>query len=725
MANENLKTIRLTVNGRAIETAEGRTVLQAALDAGVYIPHICDHENLRHTANCRLCMVKIEGREGLHAACATPAEEGMVADAHDAEAEAVRKLSVDLMFKTHPSDCTGCPKYGRCQLQSISQVVGDTGRALRPRPILLPADEKNPVVLHEMVRCILCGRCVRACAELRGVGVLAFEEVNGRMQVKVQGETLKKADCRFCGACIEVCPTGAIREQEAIAKKMEGKTREEALLPCRDGCPAHIDIPAYLRFIREENYPAAVAIIREKAPFPHALGYICNHKCETGCRRADVNEAVAIRDLKRYACTRDDGSWKENSTHKPPTGKSVAVVGAGPAGLTAAYYLAKQGHEVTVFEALPKAGGMMRYGIPAYRLPRDVVDGEVAEIEAAGVAVKTGVRVDEPAKLLQSGFDAVLACVGTHKGVRLPIPGADLPNVHVNVDFLRTAELGTSLSVGERVVVLGGGNVALDCAGVARRLGAKSVQAACLEAEDAMTSTAEEFEWALQEGLTMHNKKTFLEVVEEDGKATGVRIAGIQNFYFDEEGKSHIELVEGSEEVLPADTVIFATGQRPDIGEGFGLELARGNRIVVGEGCAASVPGVFAAGDAVSGTDSVIRAIASGREAARGIDRFLGGAGDIDETLAPAQHPAAYLGAEDGFGGRRRAQPDLLDAGERVQSFAVMDRGYDETATLCEAGRCLQCDLRLQIAPQRFWSDYDPGTAGAGTGKGEREVDAG
>lgn len=705
MASE---TIHLTINKKPVEAPAGSTILQAALGAGIYIPHLCDHENLRHTANCRMCMVEIAGREGVHTACSTPAEKGMDVDVHGERAEAVRKLSLDFLVKTHPAECTGCPKFGRCQLQAIMQAVGDTGRDLRNRAILRPTDATNPIVLHEMTRCILCGRCVRACNEMRGVGALEFVEKDGRMQVAVKGDSLESADCRFCGACIEVCPTGSIREQEAIAAKMEGKTRAAALLPCQDSCPAHIDIPRYLRFIREENYPAAVAVIREKAPFPHALGYICTHKCETDCRRGYLNEAVAIRDLKRYACERDDGSWRAGSVQKPPTGKSVAIVGAGPAGLTAAYYLAKQGHEVTVFEALEKPGGMMRYGIPSYRLSRGVVEREVAEIESTGVRIKTGVRVDEPGQLLKSGFDAVLACVGTHAGVRLPIEGSNLENVHVNTDFLRAAETGLPLHVGENVVVLGGGNVALDCAGIAKRLGAKIVQAACLEAKDAMTSTPEEFEWAAEEGLVMHNAKTFLEIIEKDGKAAGVRIAGIESFSFDENGKSCIELVPDSEEVLPADTVIFATGQRPDIGEGFGLELGRENRITVDEDGATSQPGVFAAGDAVTGTDSVIRAIEGGRRAAVSIDRFLGGDGDIDEALAPAQQPDPVLGAQAGFAGRGREKASLLPAAERVRAFDVMDRGYDEAQTLCEAGRCLQCDLRLQIAPQKFWSDYEP-----------------
>lgn len=700
-------TVTLTINGKTVTAPAGSTVLQAALAGGIYIPHLCDHENLRHTANCRLCMVKVAGHNGVDAACATPVAEGMVVDTKDELAEKVRKLSVDLMFKTHPNECTGCPKYGHCQLQSILQAVGDTGRALRSNPIRLPADDKNPMLLHEMYRCILCGRCVRACGELRGVGALGFEKVDGRMQVKVLAENLAKADCRFCGACVEVCPTGAIREQEAIVKKLEGKPREFAVLPCKEGCPAHIDIPKYLRFIREEDYPAAVAVIREKAPFPHALGYICNHKCETECKRGYINSPVAIRDLKRFACERDDGSWKNGGFKNEPTGKKAAVIGSGPAGLTAAYYLAKLGHNVTVFEALDKPGGMMRYGIPSYRLPRNVVEDEIAEIIAAGVEIKTGAKIESAESLLKEGFDVVLVAVGAHQGVRLAMEGSDLENVYVNTDFLRACEMGEPLPVGERVVVLGGGNVAMDCAGIAKRLGAKHVSAACLETKEAMTASEEEVEWAVEEGLEIHNAKTFLAITGENGKASGVQIAGIKSFSFDANGAPKIELEAGSEELLPADTVIFATGQRPALSEEFGLTLGRGNRVETTEGVKTSAEGVFAAGDAVTGTDSVIRAIDSGRKAASAMDVYLGGTGKIDEALSPRQDASPLLGRVDGFGDLERAEPRVEDAAKRVCGFDVMDNGYDEAATLCEAGRCLQCDLRLQIAPQKFWSDYE------------------
>ena len=216
--------VHLVIDDHEIVADENKTVLEAALDNGIYIPHLCHHENLHENGGCRLCVVKQDGVEGVVTSCSKKVEEGMVIHTKDELAEKVRKLSVDLMYKTHPSECTGCPKYGKCQLASISQYVGDTGRDLREQKIRVPANEENPLMLHEMYRCILCGRCVRACGELRGVGALTFKKVDGRMQVVINGGSLEEAGCRFCGACVEVCPTGSIRDKIGVFK--EGLSRE-------------------------------------------------------------------------------------------------------------------------------------------------------------------------------------------------------------------------------------------------------------------------------------------------------------------------------------------------------------------------------------------------------------------------------------------------------------------------------------------------------------------
>ena len=706
--------VRLTIDGMTIETTPDKTILQAALDNGIYIPHLCSHDNLHPTGSCRMCVVGQEGVEGVVTSCITKCREGMVINTHDETAERIRKLSCDFMFKTHPAECTGCPKFGKCQLASISQYVGDTGRKLRANNINVKANTDNPIILHEMYRCILCGRCVRACTELRGVGAIKFEKVNGRLMVVIDGDSLKHANCRFCTACVEVCPTGSIREHPEIADKLAGKTREEGFVPCRNECPAHVDVPRYIRFINEGNYAAANATVREKVPFPHSLGYICVHNCESACKHAYLNEPVSIRNLKRFAAEHDDGAWKANAFHKPATGKKIAVIGGGPAGLTVAYYGAKLGHSVTVFEGRKKLGGQLRYGIPGYRLPREVLEQEIADIlEAGDITVKTDTPVENAPTLLEQGFDAVFAANGTHQGVRLPLPGNDLQGVQVNTDFLRRFEEGTA-SVGEHVVILGGGNVAIDCAGAAFRLGAKTVHMACLEAYDAMTATDEERAWAVEEGVVLHNSKTFPEIQGEDGHVTGVMIQSVGNFR-KEGGRMVFDKLPGTEEVLPCDTVIFATGQRPTIpmeADAFGLALTHGNYIATtGEHGETSVPGVWAAGDAVTGTRSVIAAIGFAREAISAIDRYLGGDGDIEEHLAPDQYRDPNIGRIEGFGDLPRTEPRVVPVPERVanwQGCGPMDQGFDESLARCEARRCLQCDLRCDLAPQKFWNDYQP-----------------
>lgn len=695
--------VSLVIDGRKITADESKTVLEAALENGIYIPHLCHHEDLHPNGGCRLCVVKQEGVDGVITSCSTKVKEGMNINTKDELAEKVRKLSVDLMFKTHPDECTGCPKYGKCQLQSISQYVGDTGRDLRSLKIRVGANESNPLMLHEMYRCILCGRCVRACEDLRGVGALTFQKVDGRMQVVVNGNSLKEAGCRFCGACVEVCPTGSIRDKVGVLK--EGVPRELALIPCMEGCPAHINVPKYIRFIKEGSFSAAAAVVREKAPFPESLGYICTHNCELACKRNHLDGPLSIRNLKRFAASQDDGSWKSRAVRKAATGKNVAVIGAGPAGLTAAYYLAKLGHSVTVFEKLPQAGGQMRYGIPSYRLPREVLDKEIEEIRAAGVKIECGSSVENVVELKKKGYDAVFTAIGTHLGTKLPLKGNDLPDVYVNTEFLRSINLGGAMPVGERVVVLGGGNVAVDCAESAVRLGAKEVHMACLEAADKMTASEEEIEWAREDGIIIHNSRTFNEITSENGKVTGLSVTGVKNFYF-ENGRAVIEKEADSDEVIPADTIIFAVGQRPEVTEEFGLALDRG-RIAADERThATNVDGIFAAGDGVTGTQSVIKAIAGAREAASAIDLYLGGDGVIDEALAPEQNPNPRLGKEDGFADRKRTAPVVDPVEKRVSCFDAMDHGFCGEAAGCEAGRCLQCDLREKLSPQKFWSDY-------------------
>ena len=695
----------ITIDGTRLEVPENKNVLECALEAGIYIPHLCHHPDLPENGSCRMCIVEVEGQEGVTTSCTLRAQDGMVVHTTSERINKLRTLALELLLAGHPEDCSTCPKYGNCELQTLIQYIGANNARMRTRIKGIKMEEGNPLLIHDMNRCVLCGRCVRACNKLRGVGVLQYNKKDLETYVgTLHGKLLKDEDCRFCTACAEVCPTGSIRDKlQLLTTNLK---KEEALVPCRTACPAHTDIPRYIRFVKEGDYDAAVAVIREKVPFPNALGHVCSHACELECKRKEVSEAMSIRDIKRYAAEHDTGRyWKGKGKQLPDTGKKVCVVGGGPAGLTAAYYLRKQGHAVTVKEALPTVGGMMSYGIPSYRLPREIVAQEAKVIEDQGVVIETNTKVEKPVELRKE-YDAVLMTIGAHKGVRIPMEGSELPGVLLNIDFLRNASLGQETGMGKRIIVLGGGNVAFDCARTAKRLGAEEIHLACLEAREVMTADDEEIEQAKEEGIFVHPAQTFERITGTDA-VTGVDFMNVKSFTFDENRRAIIEKEEGSEHHIDADTVIFATGQRPDLTEEAGLTLGRANSIVVKENSLATeTEGVFAAGDVVYGTKSVILAIASGRDAAVEIDKYLGGDGDISETLAPKQHADPKIGKVEGFGYFGRTKTQVTPAAERQDNFNEVDHGICDADICGEASRCLQCDLRLQIHPSRLWTEY-------------------
>jgi formate dehydrogenase (NADP+) beta subunit len=701
-----LDTIKINIDGREIETQPGKSLLEASLEAGIYIPHLCHHPDLSPIGACRLCVVEIEGVEGLLPSCTTPISPGMVVKTKTETTENMRHMAMELILAGHPADCGACNKYLNCELQSIKQylVTDELSVRKRTKPFLL--NTGNPLFVHDSNKCVVCGRCVRACHELRGVGVLFYKKKGKETYIgTASDQSLAEAGCRFCGACAEVCPTGAIQDKENLVK---GKNRKAALIPCKSTCPAEVDVPGYVRFIRQNNYSAAAALIREKVPFPRVLGYCCDHPCEAACRRGEVNQPVAIRELKRFAAGNDkDHIWLEKIQKKPSSGKKVAVIGSGPAGLTAAFYLALQGHAVTVFESLPRAGGMMRYGIPQYRLPREVLDSEIKYIEETGINIRTGTTVESVDKLFEEGYNALLIAVGTHQGQRLRIPGSDNPAVLVGVEFLREVNLGKQVTPGKKVVVLGGGNVAFDCARVARRLGAEVVHVACLEGEKEMPASEDEIKQGRDEGLILHPSHSSTQILCREGKISGVEFMNVASFSFDEEKRPQIELIENSQHVIEADSVIIAIGQRPLIPQGFGLETGPGNLINIDSySFTTSKEGVFAVGDAVSGSSSLVRAMASGRKAAVALDRFLEGDGNIDGKLAPVLELPTCLGSGEGFACLNRKPENCEPVEKRLAGFCSVEHEMEQGEAEYESGRCLQCDLRFKIKAVKFWGNY-------------------
>lgn len=702
-----MKTVSITIDGHVLTVDSGDSILKAALKADLYIPHLCHHPDLPDINACGLCVVEIEGVEQIQLACVTPVEANMIIHTKTEKLNKMRRLSMELMLANHVDDCTTCPKYLKCELQSLIQYLGVSTARLKRTLDTVPVNTANPLFVRDLNRCVSCGRCVRACRDLRGVDVLDFERnEDDRIMVDVRKHHLMtEENCRFCGACVEVCPTGALQDKEGVFAA--DLNREIGLLPCRSACPGQINVPKYIRLIKEGDYQEAIAVIRERAPFPHSLGYVCMAFCEDECRRKEINEALSVRELKKFAATRDQGRWKDRSVMKPATGKKVAIIGSGPAGLTAAYYLKKSGHAVTVFEKLPVVGGMLTTGIPAYRLPREVVQAEIEVITDIGVEILTDTEITDLDALRENGYDQILIAIGAGKGSRLPIAGADCENVQDNIAFLRSVALDNPPKLAGKVVVLGGGNVAFDCARTARRLGAAEVTIICLESRDGMTASLDEVEEGLVEGIDIINDTSFDAIDHVGNHATGVNCRKIESFCFDENRKMQLIPVPDSEHVIFADTIIFATGQRPEIPADWDLPLTGGNLIASVDEVKVKDGSVYLAGDVSYGTHSVIRAIASGRKAAVAIDLALGGDGKIEEVLSEEKAPGTWLGRDAAFLERQREKPEQLDPETRITGFSAVTHCLSADSACRESERCFQCDMRVEITKPKFWASYE------------------
>ena len=461
--------------------------------------------------------------------------------------------------------------------------------------------------------------------------------------------------------------------------------------PCSHTCPAGVDVPRYLRLISQRQFGQALAVIREKIPFPSICGHVCPHPCEAKCRREQVDEAIAIRALKRFAAETGNGLYQMKAKMAPATGKSAAIIGSGPAGLTAAYYLAKQGHAVTVFEALPEPGGMMRYGIPEYRLPRKVLSDEIEEIRNVGVDIRTNTRVNSIDELFEDGHNAIFLAIGAHQGTKLGIEEEDIPEVMDGVSFLREISKGNKVRVGNKVAVIGGGNVAIDASRSALRLGAEEVTIIYRRTRAEMPASREEIEEALHEGVRIEVLANPTRIERKDGivqlTCTHMELGAV-----DSSGRRRPVPIKGSEFSLDFDTVIAAIGQMPEAPEQFGLPLRSGNTFQVDPDTLATTrEGVFVGGDAATGPATVIEAIAAGRLAAISIDKYLGGSGVIDETLAPPEEGEVIPEIEEGE--KPRVSIHTLPLNNRLNSFVEVELSLNEEMAVEEARRCLRCDL--------------------------------
>jgi len=560
------------------------------------------------------------------------------------------------------------------------------------------------------VGCIGHGDCVRSCLfDAIAIGPQGYPVVN-------------EEKCVGCGACARSCPKNLLKVRTPSERLLHFNQVGDPLAPCRQTCPAEIDIPLYIDQIRRGDYLGAVDTIRERNPLLLVCGRVCPHPCEVNCRRGVEDAPVSINQLKRFAADYEMTSGKRLPIKvAADTGKRIAVVGGGPAGLTCAYFLRRLGHSVTIIEAMPKLGGMLRYGIPEYRLPKQVLDWEIQGILNLGVEVRTGVRFGQDtdlSRLLEEGFNAIFLGIGAWKDSLMDIPGEQLQGCYTGIDFLSRLASGETVDIRPVAAVIGGGNTAIDCTRNLIRLGAKKVYLVYRRTRKEMPANPVEVEAAEAEGVELIFLSAPVRVIADDhGRVTHLEYLRMELGEPDASGRRRPVPVAGSETLLATDMLIAAIGQNPDLGfaaqadtEMGQMKITRWKTIDVNPATLqTSVPYVFAAGDGATGPALVVDAIGGGRRAARSIHQFVMGlpVKAEENELNKRLLSETLFRRVQGIVHRPRAEMVELPVGERIRSFTEVDQTLTEVAARGESERCLSCCLTC----------YNPDVAEAADGE--------
>lgn len=572
-----MATVRLNINGKQIATTEDQTILQAALDNGIEIPHLCFDERMEAYGGCGMCVVEIEGMPKLVRSCATKVSSGMVITTNTDRTVAARKTALSMLVSDHRGDCRA---------------------------------------------------------------------------------------------------------------------------PCMMECPAHTDIQGYVGLTANGQFQEALQLIKQDLPIPASIGRVCPHPCETACRRDIIEEPISVAAIKAFVADKDlfereEGPYMPELA--PETGKKVAIIGAGPAGLTAAYFLRTMGHGAEIFEMMDKPGGMLRYGIPQYRLPKDVVDSEVAIIENMGAKINYNTKLGDDITLeyLRSQYDAVFMGIGAWKSSGMRCKGEEAEGVIGGIDFLRKVTNNEELKIGKKIFVVGGGNTAMDVARTAVRLGAEEVRVLYRRTEEEMPAEKIEIHEAKEEGVIFDFLVSPIEVIQEDGRAVAVKCQKMELGEPDESGRRRPVPIEGAVDTYETDTIVAAIGQKITLDNIKGIETTDWGTIAVDEATyMTNMEGVFAGGDAVAGPGIAIKAVAEGKNAARVMDSYLKG------CIIPHQEPrivsrddmtiADYPGVES----KPRQKNEFLNPEIRKTNFQPVMYNLTEEQAMAEGSRCLECGCK-------------------------------